>query len=47
MHNRADMPPPIPLDSLSGYQPRYMEALRKSHGWERATPEIWAEVAAT
>ena len=47
MHQRGEMPPPVSLESTTGARPRYMEALRREHGWDRATPEIWSEVAAT
>ncbi|GKZ39287.1 hypothetical protein AbraIFM66950_012231 [Aspergillus brasiliensis] len=34
-------------EAASGYQPRYMQMIRSRYGTHRATPEIWAEVAAT
>ncbi len=47
MYRRDDMPRPSEKGEKTGYEPRYMDVIRQQYGTERATPEIWAEIAAT
>ncbi|KAJ5100479.1 hypothetical protein N7456_006531 [Penicillium angulare] len=47
MYSREEMPSPSSHEIKTGYEPRYMQSIRARHGTHRATPEIWAEVAAT
>ncbi|KIX10584.1 uncharacterized protein Z518_01668 [Rhinocladiella mackenziei CBS 650.93] len=48
MYNRSEMPPVLSLpEKKTGYEPRYMKAIRDQYGTHRATPEIWAEIKST
>ncbi|OJJ67130.1 hypothetical protein ASPBRDRAFT_187137 [Aspergillus brasiliensis CBS 101740] len=47
LYRREDMVAPSTPEVKSGYEPRYMQMIRSRYGTHRATPEIWAEVAAT
>lgn len=47
MYDRSAMPDVPGPDQKTGYEPRYMKAIRDRYGTERATKEIWAEVKAT
>ncbi|OQU94695.1 hypothetical protein CLAIMM_01021 [Cladophialophora immunda] len=47
MYDRKLMPAQTRLDQKTGYEPRYMKAIRDTYGTHRATPEMWAEVQAT
>jgi arylsulfatase A-like enzyme len=46
MHDRSRQPPPVPAPADPDAAPGYLRELRDRHGLERATPEVWAEVAA-
>lgn len=47
LYDRALMPLPIKPEQKTGYEPRYFEANRRRYRTERATDEVWAEIAAT
>lgn len=47
MYERSKMPIPVKPAMKTGYEPRYFEANRRRYQTERATDEIWAEIAAT
>ncbi len=47
LYDRKAISPPSQASAKSGYEPRYMGVIRKRYGTERATSDIWAEVAAT
>jgi arylsulfatase A-like enzyme len=47
MFDRDSMPKLTKPAQKTGYEPRYMEVIRREYGCERATPEVWAEIAAT
>lgn len=47
MYDRLRMPEASPAGAKTGYEPRYMNAIRERYGTGRATKEIWAEVKAT
>jgi len=47
MYDRSSMPVPSKPSEKTGYEARYFEANRKRYGTERATDEVWAEIAAT
>ncbi|KAJ5111974.1 hypothetical protein N7532_000019 [Penicillium argentinense] len=47
MYGRDDMPAPAPKEKKTGYEPRYMQAIREQYGTARATPEMWREIMAT
>lgn len=47
MYDRGLMPAPSRPEDKTGYEPRYFAANRDRYGTGRATPEVWAEIAAT
>ncbi|EXJ82267.1 hypothetical protein A1O3_06080 [Capronia epimyces CBS 606.96] len=47
MYDRSAMPEVSHATQKTGYEPRYMKAIRDRYGTHRATDEIWAEVKAT
>lgn len=47
MYGREKMPVPSKPEARTGYEPRYFEANRKRYRTERATDEVWREIAAT
>ncbi|KAL1873115.1 hypothetical protein VTK73DRAFT_1076 [Phialemonium thermophilum] len=47
MYNRAAMPEPISVAEKTGYEPRYMAAIRNRYRTERATLDHWKEITAT
>jgi arylsulfatase A-like enzyme len=47
MYDRAAMPIPVKPSEKTGYEPKYFEANRRRYRTERATDEVWAEIAAT
>lgn len=47
MYDRAAMPHPISVESKTGYEPRYMAAIRDRYRTGRATLEQWQEITAT
>lgn len=47
MYDREIMPVPSKSEEKTGYEPRYFEANRKRYRTERATDEVWKEIAAT
>lgn len=47
MYDRKLIPAPSRPENKTGYEPRYFAANRERYATSRATPEIWAEVAAT
>lgn len=46
MHDRADMPDPIPASAASG-KAGFMEAIRDTYGWGDLTADDFREIAAT
>lgn len=46
MYLHADLPPRVKLQEKTGYEPQYMEAIRREHGLDRATEEHWKDVKA-
>ena len=46
MHDRADVPPPIPASAAVG-KPTYVDGLREAHDWAGLTPDDYAEIIAT
>lgn len=44
MYRELELPPRVKLEDKTGYEPRFMEAIRREHGLERATEEHWHEV---
>jgi len=46
MYDRSKIPKPLRVEDKTGYEPQFMEELRKWYGTERADDAIWAEVAA-
>ncbi|TVY82029.1 Arylsulfatase [Lachnellula suecica] len=47
MYERSKMPVPVKPEMKTGYEPKYFEANRRRYRTERATDEVWAEIAAT
>jgi len=47
MYERNVMPEPVPVESKTGYEPRYMAAIRERYRTNRATTEQWKEIIAT
>jgi arylsulfatase A-like enzyme len=47
MYDRSQMPIPVKPSTKTGYEPRYFEANRQRYQTERATDQVWAEIAAT
>lgn len=47
MYDRTVMPEPVPTESKTGYEPRYMAAIRERYRTDRATIEQWKEITAT
>jgi arylsulfatase A-like enzyme len=47
MYDRTSMPEPVPCDIKTGYEPKYMAAIRNKYKTKRATLEQWKEIAAT
>ncbi|KAL6247380.1 hypothetical protein RBB50_005726 [Rhinocladiella similis] len=48
MYDRSKMPEvAAPKEGKTGYEPKYMKAIRDQYGTHRATTKIWAEIRAT
>lgn len=47
MYDRTSIPEPVPCDFKTGYEPKYMAAIRDKYKTERATLEQWKEITAT
>ncbi|MFJ9583575.1 sulfatase-like hydrolase/transferase [Streptomyces acidicola] len=48
MHDRDRVPEPLPVPGGpdAGHEPGFKEAIRRTYGLDRLTPEMWREVAA-
>lgn len=47
MYNRSEVPLPIDPERRTGYEPKYMETLRKWYGTQNADESTWREIIAT
>lgn len=47
MYDRSKMPAPVSVSAKTGYEPRYMGAIRERYGLGRVGPAEWAEIVAT
>lgn len=46
LYRELDLPPRVKLEEKTGYEPKFMAAIRREHGLERATEDHWHEVKA-
>lgn len=47
MYDRSKVPKPLGYEEKTGYEPMYMDRIRKRHGLDKVDKEIWYEVIAT
>lgn len=47
MYDRSSMPAPVRFEDKTGYEPKFMERIRREYDTKRATSETWAELTAT
>lgn len=46
MYRELELPPRVKLEEKTGYEPKFMAAIRREHGLERATEDHWHDVKA-
>lgn len=46
LHDRGGMPDPLPASATEGAEPGFREAIRRSYGLDRLSPDMWREISA-